>query len=344
MHTFYYPGHVRHDPTQYLHPDGPEPPLLLDDPQRGELIRQAIEDAGLGQVTAPGDFGSEPIGVVHEYGMINLLQDGHERLSTQSDEKVALPDTFMFNVRPLHKTRSIRGQLGYYCFDRSSPLLEHTWESAYWSVQTAVSGAALVAAGGEKIAYALCRPPGHHAGPNSYGGRSYLNNAAIAANWLVQQGHRVAILDIDFHHGNGTQAVFYGRSDVLVCSIHTDPFYDYPYFWGFADEFGIGSGLNYNYNFPLPRGTQESTYLETLTAALIKIRLYVPDALIVSLGTNIAENDPGGSFRLQTNSFTRIGHQLAETGIPMIIVQEGGYLLSSLGQQVVAFFNGLLDP
>lgn len=343
MHTFYYPGHVRHDPAQYIHPDGQDNIPLLDNPQRSQIIRQAVEEAGLGDITAPGDFGSEPIEVIHEYGMINLLQDGYERLATQSGLAVALPDTFMFNRRPPHKTRAIRGQLGYYCFDRASPLLEHTWQAAYWSVQTAVSAAALVAAGGEKIAYALCRPPGHHAGPNSYGGRSYLNNAAIAANWLVQQGHRVAVLDIDYHHGNGTQAIFYGRSDVLVCSIHADPFYDYPYFWGFADEFGVGSGLNYNYNFPLPRGAQETSYLETLTAALIKIRLYVPDVLIVSLGTNIAENDPGGSFRLQNDSFVRIGRQLAETKIPLVVVQEGGYLLSSVGEQIVSFFNGLLD-
>jgi len=344
MHTFYYPGHVRHDPTQHILSDGPGPVPLLDNPQRGELIRHAMEDAGLGDITAPGDFGSEPIEVIHEYGMINLLQDGYERLATQSGLTIALPDTFLFDGRPLHKTRAIQGQLGYYCFDRASPLLEHTWETAYWSVQTAVSAAALVAAGGESVAYALCRPPGHHAGPHHYGGRSYLNNAAIAANWLVQQGHRVAILDIDYHHGNGTQAVFYGRSDVLVCSIHADPFYDYPYYWGFADEFGVGSGLNYNYNFPLPRGSQERNYLEALTAALIKIRLYVPDILILSLGTNIAEHDPGGSFRLQNDSLTRIGQQLAETKIPLVVVQEGGYLLSSVGEQVVAFFHGLLDP
>ena len=343
MHTFYYPGHVQHDPTQHIDLNGPESALVLDHPQRGEIIRQALLDMGLGDITAPGDFGSEPIEVIHEYGMLNLLQDGFERLYTQHGQNAALPDTFIANGRPLHKTRSIQGQLGYYCFDRASPLLVHTWQAAYWSVQTAVSAAALVAAGGEQVVYALCRPPGHHAGPNNYGGRCYLNNAAIAANWLVQQGHRVAVLDIDYHHGNGTQAVFYGRSDVLVCSIHADPFYDYPYFWGFADEFGVGSGLNYNYNFPLPRGTQESTYLETLTAALIKIRLYVPDVIILSLGTNIAYGDPGGSFRLQNDSFKRIGRQLAETKIPLVVVQEGGYLLSSVGEQTVSFFTGLLD-
>ncbi|MBK6327209.1 MAG: histone deacetylase family protein [Chloroflexi bacterium] len=343
MHTFYHPGHLQHDPSRHIQPDEPGSSPLLDMPQRSELIRQAIADADMGDITPPGDFGSEPIEIIHEYGMLNLLQDGHERLSTQTGLDVALPETFTAGARPDHKTRSIQGQLGYYAFDRASPLLAHTWEAAYWSVQTAVSAAALVAAGGESLAYALCRPPGHHAGPSYYGGRSYLNNAAIAGNWLVQQGRRVAILDIDFHHGNGTQAVFYGRSDVLVCSIHADPFYDYPYFWGFADEFGVGSGLNYNYNFPLPRGSQETAYLETLSAALIKIRLYVPDILLVSFGANIADGDPGGSFRLQNDSFKRIGAQIAKTNIPIVVVQEGGYLLPALGAQVVAFFTGLLE-
>jgi acetoin utilization deacetylase AcuC-like enzyme len=342
MHTFYYPGHVRHDPTGQPSVIGGLAPALLDAAERADLIRNALAAAGLGDITIPGDFGSEPIELIHEYGMINLLQDGYERIRTETAQLAALPDTFCTGYRPHHKTRSIQGQLGYYCFDRASPLLAHTWEAAYWSAQTAVSAAALIAARGERLAYALCRPPGHHAGPTSYGGRSYLNNAAIAANWLVQQGHRVAILDLDYHHGNGTQAVFYGRSDVLVCSIHADPFYDYPYYWGYADEFGVGSGLHYNFNFPLPRGTQESAYLETLNAALIKIRLYVPDILIVSLGTNVVEGDPGGSFHLAGESLRRIGARLSEAGIPLVVVQEGGYNLAALGEQVVTFFRGLL--
>lgn len=342
MHTFYYPGHIRHDPVAQSSANGAETPVLLDAAERGQIIRDALAGAGLDAITAPGDFGSEPIEIVHEYGMINLLQDGYERVHTETAQQVALPYAFCNGFSPNHKTRSVHGQLGYYCFDRASPLLEHTWEAAYWSVQTAVSAAALVAAGGQRVAYALCRPPGHHAGPTSYGGRSYLNNAAIAANWLVQQGQRVAILDLDYHHGNGTQAIFYGRSDVLVCSIHTDPFYDYPYYWGYADEFGVGSGRHYNFNFPLPRGTQEPAYLETLNAALIKIRLYVPDVLVVSLGTNVVEGDPGGSFRLTTESLRSIGARLAETEMPLVVVQEGGYQLAALGEQVVTFFSGLL--
>ncbi len=343
MHTFYYPGHVRHNPVQPDSPNGSAPTTLLDEAQRGVAIFDAVQAAGLGDVTPPGDFGSEPIEVIHEYGMLNLLQDGYERTLTETGHVTAMPNTFTIGGRPLHKTRAIQGQLGYYCFDRAAPLLADPWDAAYWSVQTAVSAAALIAAGAEKIAYALCRPPGHHAGPHSFGGRCYLNNAAIAANWLVQQGHRVAILDVDYHHGNGTQAVFYGRSDVLVCSIHVDPFYDYPYYWGYADEFGVGNGLNYNFNFPLPRGAQETAYLDALDAALIKIRLYVPDILVLSLGTNIVMGDPGGSFRLEQNSLKRIGQQISKIGLPLVVVQEGGFQLEALGQQVVTFFDGLQD-
>jgi acetoin utilization deacetylase AcuC-like enzyme len=344
MHTFYYASHHRHAPLAPPEVNAPATsPRLYDAAERGEIIRSAIEGAGMGKITAPGDFGSEPIEVVHDYGMVNLLQDGYDRIRTETAQTTALPDTFCNGFRPNHKSRSVMGLLGYYCYDRASPIMEHTWDAVYWGVQTAVSAAALVAAGGDRLAYALCRPPGHHAGPNSYGGCCYLNNAAIAANWLVQQGHRVAILDIDYHHGNGTQAVFYGRSDVLVCSIHADPFYEYPYYWGFADEFGVGSGLHYNFNFPLPRNTQEDAYLNTLDAALIKIRLYVPDVLVVSFGSNIVEGDPAGSFHLTTDSLRRIGGRLGKVGLPLVVAQEGGYQLETLGQQVVAFFTGLLD-
>ncbi|MEJ2746353.1 MAG: histone deacetylase family protein [Anaerolineae bacterium] len=220
--------------------------------------------------------------------------------------------------------------------------MEHTWDAAYWAVQTAVSAAALVYAQGSQVAYALCRPPGHHAGPNFYGGGSYLNNTAVAAQWLVQQGQRVAILDLDFHHGNGTQAIFYGRSDALYCSIHADPLFKYPYFWGYADEYGEGPGKGYNYNFPLPRSTDETAYLATLKEALNRVRFYVPDILIVSLGVDIIQGDPLGSFQLETEILHRIGQAVATTQLPLVVVQEGGYALDTLGQNIVTFFNGLL--
>ncbi|RMG89517.1 MAG: histone deacetylase family protein [Chloroflexi bacterium] len=347
MHTFYYPDHIKHDPHQLHKEDTPrQNEYYCEVAERGIIIHDAIQQANLGPITPPGDFGIEPINEVHEYGLINLLQSAYQRMKTESDGTLAVPDTFSVGRLPHRKPRSIWGQLGYYCFDTSSPILEHTWDVAYWGAQTALSAAALVLAGleteGMPISYALCRPPGHHAAQNLFGGFCYLNNAAIAAHWLVQQGKRVAILDIDYHHGNGTQAIFYGRSDVLVCSIHADPLNEYPYFWGYGDEYGSGGGQGFNWNYPLPRGTREPEYLQALADALVRVRLYVPDVLIVCLGVDTYEKDPAGGFRLQTESFARIGERIADTRLPVVVIQEGGYHLPTLGENVLYFFKGLL--
>lgn len=309
--------------------------------RRGQVIYDALRAANLGPITSAGDFSIDSIGEIHEYGLLNLLQNAHERMSNEEEAQLALPRTFSkFAVR--HKPQSVWGQLGYYAFDSASPIFEHTWEAAYWAVQTAISAAALVHAQGSRVAYALCRPPGHHAGPNFYGGGGYLNNAAVAAQWLVQQGQRVAILDIGYHHGNGTQAIFYGRSDVLFCSIHVDPLHEYPYYWGYADEYGDGAGRGYNYNFPLSRSVDRNVYLATLEAVLDRIRFYVPDILVVSLGTDIIKDGPSGGFQIETETIHNIGKAIATLHLPLVVVQEGGYNLDTLGQHVVTFFNGLM--
>jgi acetoin utilization deacetylase AcuC-like enzyme len=342
MHTFYYPDHTRHDPGQLHKPDTPQKNAYYSEvAQRGIVIYEAIKAADLGPITFPGDFGIEPVNEVHQHGMLTLLQNAYQQTMREGIEP-AIPNTFRLGRLPDHKPRSIWGQLGYYCFDTSSPIFEHTWEVAYWNAQTAISAAALVFAGGEKSAYALCRPPGHHAATDLFGGFCYLNNAAVAANWLAQQGQRVAILDIDYHHGNGTQAIFYGRSDVLFCSIHADPLVEYPYYWGYADEFGAGAGENYNFNFPLPLGTSEPAYLQAIDEALNKIRAYVPDILLVSLGVDTAEGDPVGGFRLGGDTFSRLGAKIHDLHLPAVVVQEGGYSLPSLSKHVVSFLKGVL--
>lgn len=343
MHTFYYPDHVRHDPGQLHQPHTPQKNNYYSEvPQRGVVICEALEAADLGAITSPGDFGMEPIGEIHDYGMLNLLQNAYQRMAAEEGSQTVIPNSFSIGHLPDRRPRSLWGLLGYYCFDVSSPIFEHTWTVAYWSAQTAVSAAALVSAGGEEVAYALCRPPGHHAASNLYGGFCYLNNVAIAAHWLVQQGHRVAILDLDYHHGNGTQAIFYGRSDVFFCSIHADPLHDYPYYWGYADEYGTGPGLGYNFNFPLPKGTREPGYIQAFDEALQKVRLFVPDVLLVSLGTDIVAGDPVAGFKLPAETLNRLGKKLHGFDVPVVVVQEGGYLLSSLGEQVVLFLRGLL--
>lgn len=344
MHTFYHAEHIRHDPAQLHRPDTPYMNVYYSEvARRGTLIYESLKAADFGPITQPGDFGIDAISEVHDYEMITVLQTAYERTLREVGRQPAIPETFSVGRVASHKLHSISGLLGYYCYDTSSPIFEHTWDVAYWAAQTALSAAALVLAGGKKVAYALCRPPGHHAASNLFGGFCFLNNAAIAANWLVQHGQRVAILDIDYHHGNGTQAIFYGRSDVLVCSIHADPLQEYPFYWGFADEYGAGSGRNYNFNFPLPVGAGETAYMAAFDEALNKIRLFVPDLILVSLGVDTAEGDPVGGFKLKTATFTRLGAKIAAFDRPTVVVQEGGYLLSSLGDNVVSFFKGLLD-
>ena len=343
MHTFYHVGHIKHDPEALHKPDTPQKNKIYSDTaSRGLTLYEAMNKANLGQVTSPGDFGTEPIDILHDYGMRNLLHDGFDRVQTEFQASFALPEIFALGKKPPRKPRSLQGQLGYYAFDIASPLFEHTWEAAYWSVQTALSAAALVSVGNEQYAYGLCRPPGHHVGTAFFGGGCYLNNAAITANWLLQQGRRVAILDIDYHHGNGTQDIFYHRSDVMVCSLHADPLYEYPYYWGYADENGIDRGRSYNYNYPLPRGTAEKHYLDVLAESLKKIRLYVPDILVLSLGFDTLDGDPTGSHKLEPSSFLHIGKMIQDLSIPVAVIQEGGSLISALGESVTHFFKGLL--
>jgi acetoin utilization deacetylase AcuC-like enzyme len=348
MHTFYYPQHQAHDPAVLHRQDDDHwNRYYTEVAERGQIIYDAIQAAQLGPVTHPGDFGLSAIQDVHAHELITLLQNAHEQMKLETGRDVAIAETFSLRPRSQRHFYSVFGQLGRYCFDTSSPIFAQTWQAAYWSVQTAVSAAALTlanqAANHESIAYALCRPPGHHAAADQFGGFCYLNNVAIAANWLVQQGQRVAILDVDYHHGNGTQEIFYGRSDVLFISIHADPRYEYPFYWGFADEYGSGPGLGFNHNYPLPPGTQAAAYLASLTQALSQIRAFVPDTLLISLGVDTGEKDPTGTFLLDTPDFAEMGQRIGQLSLPMVVVQEGGYRLETLGQHVIAFLNGLRE-
>jgi acetoin utilization deacetylase AcuC-like enzyme len=192
---------------------------------------------------------------------------------------------------------------------------------------------------GERVAYALCRPPGHHAGPDLYGGFCYLNNAAVAARYLQTQGAKVAILDVDYHHGNGTQEAFYSDPEVLYCSLHADPDDDFPYYWGAVDECGVGAGEGLNHNWPLTADTDDATYLSTLDAALAVISEFRPCYLVVSAGFDIVTSDPVGSFRITGEGLHEIANRIAGLALPTVIVQEGGYALGTLGQNAVAFLQ-----
>jgi acetoin utilization deacetylase AcuC-like enzyme len=329
--TFYSEAHLAHDPG------GSHPEV----PGRAFALRDAAIEAG-SDVLAPTDFGLGPIAAVHTSGLIDFLQTAYDRFAKLPEgPRPALPDTFA--VRHLvngRLPRGIWGQLGHYCNDNLTPILPDTWDAAYWSAQTALSAASAVA-GGAPLAYALCRPPGHHAYADLYGGFCYLNNAAIAAQWLAGQGRRMAVLDIDYHHGNGTQGIFYERGDILTCSIHADPDHEYPYYCGFAAETGAGPGDGCNMNLPLPPGADDAAYQTALGAALARVNAFAPDVLLLAAGFDTVTGDVHGGFRLTVGAFHAVGRAVAGLGLPVVVIQEGGYLLPVLGDCLSALLAGL---
>ena len=316
-----------HDPQHFM-ANGvvlPSP----EKPRRVEVLKEAAVDAGC-SFEAPEDAGLGPIAAVHTPEYLGFLQTIHARW--QHIEGAA-PEVIP-NIHPAARTdsypKSAIGQAGYHQADTACPIGAETWGSAYWSAQTAVAGADALL-GGAGAAYALCRPPGHHAFADLAGGFCFLSNSAIAAERLRAAGARPAILDVDVHHGNGTQGIFYDRSDVLTVSIHADPARFYPFFWGHAHERGAGAGLGANLNLPLPRGTGDDDYLDTLDTALARIAAFGTDALVVALGLDAAIDDPFRGLAVTPDGFARIAAKIAAHGVPTLWVQEGGYLSDSLG-------------
>ncbi len=239
------------------------------------------------------------------------------------------------------------GQLGeneilypsYFIMDTYTPVAHKTWEAARSAVDVALTGAKYLL-DGEKIVYALCRPPGHHAESKNMGGYCYFNNAAIAADYLSERG-KVAILDIDIHHGNGTQNIFYTRSDVFYVSIHADPREKFPYSSGFEREHGAGAGLGFNKNYPLPLGTTDKKYYPFLLKALRDIKKYNPKFLVLSAGFDTYEKDPIGDFKLTIPFYETIGRKIAQLHLPTVIIQEGGYHVEDLGKIALSLVRGI---
>ena len=308
---------------------------VAEHPGRVDAILQAI-----GPVDAPDDAGLEPILRVHSAGYVQFLRTAHDNWRAAGRDGDAFPYTFpVVGRRPLKLSR-IDALLGQYSFDTSTPIAERTWDAAYWSAQTALAATDALL-GGERCAFALCRPPGHHSGADYLGGYSYLSNAAIAAEHAIASGRRrVAILDVDYHHGNGTQDIFYARADVAYASIHADPAMDYPYYWGHADEAGSGEGEGATLNLPLPRGTDWSSYEPALIRALDWIASQQPELLIISYGADTYEGDPISHFRLRTGDYAPMARRIASLGLPTVAVMEGGYAVDALGANVAEFLSG----
>lgn len=286
------------------------------------------------------DHGLDPILAVHDEAYVAFLRSAHADWLAAGRAGDAIAYTFpVVGRRPLPLDR-IDGRLGAYSYDAGTPVAAGTWESAYWSAQTALT-ALYALASGDRHAFALCRPPGHHAGRDYMGGYCYLNNAAIAARQAQALGlGPVAILDVDYHHGNGTQDIFRDDGEVFFCSIHADPATDYPFYWGHADETGSGAGAGETLNLPLPRGTGGSAYLAALGTALDAIAKRDPQLLVLSFGADTHASDPICFFDLDRDDFHAIANRIAALGVPVLIVMEGGYAVGDLGLNVSAFLSG----
>jgi acetoin utilization deacetylase AcuC-like enzyme len=294
----------------------------------------------IGRTEAPADNGVDPLLRIHSRDYLDFLRTAHAQWRSAGRDGDAFPYTFpVVKRRPLALKR-IDALLGQFSFDTSTPIAEHTWEAAYWAAQTALAATDAVLSG-ERSAFAFCRPPGHHAGPDYLGGYSYLSNAAIAAEKAIASGkRRIAVLDVDYHHGNGTQHVFYERSDVVFASIHADPSTDYPFFWGHADETGEGEGKGATLNLPLPRGTEWSGYAPALAQALDWLGRHDPELVIVSYGADTHEADPISHFRLKTSDYAPMARRIASLHVPTVVLMEGGYAVEALGQNVGEFLSG----
>jgi acetoin utilization deacetylase AcuC-like enzyme len=326
----------RHEPRHFM-ANG----KVLPSPEQPERIARLLDGARAAgcALQAPDDAGMGPIAALHSPEYLTFLQTIYsrwQRIDGAGDEVIP-------NIHPANRTdsypRSAVGQAGYHQADTACPIGAGTWEAAYWSAQVAITGADLLVSGAP-AAYALSRPPGHHAFGDLAGGFCFLNNSAIAAERLRARGLSPAILDVDVHHGNGTQGIFYDRDDVLTVSLHADPARFYPFFWGHAAERGSGRGLGYNFNLPLPRGTDDAGFLRALDTALARISAFGADAVVVALGLDAYEGDPFKGFAVTTPGFSRIGAAIAGLGLPTLFVQEGGYLSDELGHNLTAVLTG----
>ena len=344
MKIIYSEAHLQHHPPFEIFEGGVALPVF-ENPDRMERILAALRQTAWAEFVPPQDFGLAPILAVHSADYVDYLQNGLARWQTEGGQvkqpqavPLLLGATFPPR-RSQHRSRAIAAQAGYYSFDLSCPSVTGTWPAAYASAQVALMGAALLDTGAE-AAFALCRPPGHHAGKDFAGGYCYLNNAAIAAQALAAHG-RVAVLDVDYHGGNGTQDIFYESAEVLTISLHADPEREYPYFVGFADETGDGAGAGKHRNFPLPPGADDARYQQTLMQALELIRAFAPRALVVSFGADTFAGDPLGDLQISTEGFCRMGEMVDELRLPTLVVMEGGYANEALGVNTAAFLTAL---
>ena len=336
MKAIYTERHRSHDPQFFLVRGVVK--RTTEQPERADRLLKGLA-AGHHQLIEPTAFGQGPRARVHSAEYLGFLEHAWDEWAALGD---AGPE-MIANIHPVRNAATypthIVGKLGWHTIDTACPIGPGTWEGACAATDVAATAAQLVM-DGERAAYALCRPPGHHAYRDQASGFCFLNNTAIAAAHLRLAHERVAILDIDVHHGNGTQGIFYERPDVLTISIHADPVAYYPFVWGYAHERGAGPGLGANLNVPLPLGTGDDGYMQALLRAKTMLDAFAPTALVVALGLDASEHDPLAGLAVTTDGFHRIGAAIAAMDLPTVFVQEGGYLSDILGANLTAVLGG----
>jgi acetoin utilization deacetylase AcuC-like enzyme len=341
MKTIYSQAHQLRDAKTELYGGNLETPFEC--PSRAETILNAVTKSALGPIEAPQEFGMKPVLAVHSTDFVDFLQNAWNEWREAGYRGEAIASIWPARRMQERIPRHIDGKLGYYALAAETSITEGTFPAALVAKDVALTGATQLL-NGEQSAFSLCRPPGHHAARDLFGGYCFLNNAAIAAQYLRENGaERVAILDIDFHHGNGTQDIFYERDDVLFCSLHGNPEDAFPHFLGYADETGSGAGEGFNRNYPMPPGTSFSVWSDALRDALSHMAAFAPGYIVVSLGVDAFEGDPISFFRLTSEDFRTTGKLIASLGIPTLFVLEGGYDVKEIGTNVVNVLKGFKE-
>ena len=341
MITFHNPLHHLHAPVHEFFRGERVP--CFEKPARADYVESRLTERGHA-LLAPDQDCSAVLARIHAPRYLQFLQTAWAQwLALDPANAQVQPFPSVWPVRTLRsdiEPDNFVAKLGLYSMDNGTPLAAGSWQAAKAGADAAASAAARVAAGA-RAAFCCTRPPGHHAGPDFMGGYCLLNNAAVAAQWLRDQGAaRVAVLDVDYHHGNGTQSIFYGRADVLFVSIHGDPCTEYPFYLGHADETGEGAGADCNLNLPLAAGSSVQAWFAALEQACTRIAGHGAQALVVSLGLDTFEGDPISRFALASADFLRLGERLAQLGLPTVFVLEGGYAAADLGTNAVNVLDG----
>lgn len=345
MKVVYTDAHLLHDPQTSIEQSRMMPPW--EHVGRGTAIHQTLQSDARFDLISPSSWGTRPIEAVHDPGLLDFLSTAwaeyQEACGPTAD---VMPDVFyraaLRNGMSVgREPESVHGRLGWWCFETTTPLTVGTYTAALGAVDTGLTAAQLVL-DGERSAYGLCRPPGHHATSTLYGGYCFFNNAAIAAHHVATTtGTKVTVLDVDYHHGNGTQEIFYSRDDVQYVSLHGDPSRAYPYTVGYEDETGAGRGLNLNLNIALPERTDDDGYVAALQRACDAVAAFGPSMVIVSLGLDTFITDPICDLSVTADGFERCGATVAALDLPTVVLQEGGYDLAALGDNVRRWLLGL---